>query len=126
MKKKIHSFSLLLFFSLLPMVLFTSCDDDTNCYLDVQVIDEVTKAPLSGITVELYQINCDESDYNYRKGITGADGIYSTFFEHPGIYSVKATLEMEPVGYRMGTGTVRIIEGEKKSTTVVLTTDIRY
>lgn len=126
MKKKINRLCLLLFISLLPMPLFTSCDDDTNCYLDVQVIDEATKAPVSGAVVEIYQNNCDPSDYNYRMGTTGTDGIFSTMFEAPGIFSLKATLNLTDGGYRMGNGTVRTIEGETKTTTVVLTSDLHY
>ena len=126
MKKKINRLCLLLFISLLPVAFFTSCDSDTNCYLDVQVVDEVTKAPVSGATVEVYQNNCDPSDYNYRNGVTNGSGIFSTVFEAPGIYSIKATLNVENGGYRMGTGTVRTIEGETKTTQVVLTTDIRF
>lgn len=126
MKKKINRLCLLLFFSLLPMSFFCGCDSDTNCYLDVQVIDETTKAPVPGVIVELYQNNCDPSDYNYRKLTTGADGIASTHFDAPGIFSIKATLPLENNGYRMGTGTVRTLEGEKKVTQVVLTNDIRF
>ena len=126
MKKKINRLCLLLFISLLPVALFTSCDDDTNCYLDVLVIDEATKAPVSGAVVELYQKNCDESDYNYRKGVTGSDGIFSTYFETPGIFSIKAALNLTVGGQRQGTGTVRTIEGETKTTTVILTNEIHY
>lgn len=126
MKKKINRLCLLLFLSLLPIGLFTSCDDDTNCYLDVQVVDEATKAPVSGVIVELYQNNCDPSDYNYRSGTTDANGTFSTFFEAPGIFSVKATLNLSTGGYRLGTGTVRTLEGETKVTQIILTSDIRY
>lgn len=126
MKKKINRLCLLLFISLLPTALFSSCDKDTNCYLDVLVVDENTKAPISGAIVELYQNNCDPSDYNYRNGATGADGIYSTFFEAPGIFSVKASLNLAEGGQRRGTGTVRTIEGETKTVTVILTNDVYY
>ena len=126
MKKKINRLCLLLFISLLPTAFFTSCDSDTNCYLDVQVIDETNKAPVSGVIVELYQNNCDESDYHYRKGVTDGTGTFSTFFEAPGIYSIKATLMLDNDGYRLGTGTVRTLEGEKKVAQVVLTNDIRF
>ena len=126
MKKKINRLCLLLFFSLLPTAFFTSCDSDTNCYLDVQVVDELTKKPVSGVTVELYQHNCDESDYNYRCLLTGADGIASTYFDAPGIYSIQATLPLTEGGYRRGTGTVRTLEGETKLTQVILSTEIRY
>ena len=126
MKKKINRLCLLLFISLLPTALFSSCDKDTNCYLDVLVVDENTKAPISGAIVELYQNNPDPSDYNYRNGVTGTDGIYSTFFEAPGIFSVKASLNLAEGGQRRGTGTVRTIEGETKTVTVILTNDVYY
>lgn len=126
MKKKINRLCLLLFISLLPTALFYSCDKDTNCYLDVLVVDENSRAPISGATVELYQNNCDPSDYNYRNGITGADGKYSTIFEAPGIFSVKASLNLPEGGQRRGTGTVRTIEGETKTVTVILTNDVYY
>ena len=126
MKKKIHSLSLLLFFSLLPLGLFTACDHDTNCYLDVLVVDELTKAPVKGANVELYQNNCDPSDHNYQLGVTDANGIFSTYFIAPGIFSIKASLNVENGGQRIGAGTVRVIEGETKTTQVVLGTDINY
>ncbi|MBP5527817.1 MAG: carboxypeptidase regulatory-like domain-containing protein [Bacteroidales bacterium] len=126
MKKKINRLCLLLFISLLPTVLFISCDKDTNCYLDVIVIDEATKNPLSGVTVELYQNNCDENEYNYRRGVTDAKGNFSTFFEAPGIFSIKATLNLEEGGYRQGNGTVRTVEGETKTATVVLSSHVDY
>ena len=126
MKKKINRLCLLLFISLLPMASFTSCDSDTNCYLDVQVIDETTKAPVSGATVEIYQNNCDPSDYNYQLGVTNAEGIFSTYFLAPGIFSIKASLNVENGGQRRGTGTVRVIEGETKRTEVILGNDIHY
>ncbi len=126
MKKKIHSFSLLLFFSLLPMAFFSSCDSDTNSYLDVLVVDEATKAPVSGAYVETYQFNCNSSDYNYRAGSTNAEGIFSTYFLNPAIISIQVRLNLENGGYRMGTGTVRLIEGDTKTTQVVLTNEIRF
>ena len=126
MKKKIHSLFLLLFISLLPTAIFTSCDKDTNSYLDVLVIDETTQKPSKGVTVEVYQNNCDPSDYNYKTGVTNAEGIFSTYFEAPGIFSVKASLNMENGGQRRGTGTVRVLEGDTKTVEVILGRDIHY
>ncbi len=126
MKKKIHTFSLLLFFSLLPMTFFSSCDSDTNSYLDVLVIDETTKAPVSGVYVETYQFNCNSSDYNYRSGYTDGSGVFSTYFLNPAIISIQARYNLENGGYRMGTGTVRLIEGDTKDVQVVLTNEIRF
>jgi hypothetical protein len=126
MKKKIHTFSLLLFFSLLPMALFNSCDSDTNSYLEVLVIDEIQKTPVSGAVVETYQFNCNESDYNYRSGVTNGEGIFTTSFINPAIISIQVRLNLENGGYRMGTGTVRLIEGETKTTQVVLSSEVRF
>ena len=126
MKKKIHSLFVLLFISLLTIPFFTSCDSDTNSYLEVLVLDENTKKPVPGVNVELYQNNCDPSDYNYQLGVTNAEGIFATYFLAPGIFSIKATLNVENGGQRRGTGTVRVIEGETKRTEVVLGNDIHY
>ena len=65
MKKKFHILPLLLFFSILPLAFFTSCDKDTNCYVDVLVVDEATRVPVSGVEVMLYQNNGSPND---RKG----------------------------------------------------------
>ena len=46
MKKKILFASAMLFFSILPLAFFTSCDKDTNSYLEVSVTDEATKLPI--------------------------------------------------------------------------------
>lgn len=126
MKKKITAFCLLLFFSLLPMGLLTSCDRDTKSYLEVKVLDELTREPVKGVTVELYQNNCDPSDYNYQIGSTDSEGIFHTSFIHPGIFSIRATLNLADGGYRRGTGTVRLIEGGTKETEVTLETQVRF
>ncbi len=127
MKKKIHTLSLLLFFSILPLALFSSCDKDTNSYLDVLVIDEATKAPIPNAIVEIYQNNCDDSDYNYRIGNTDNNGIYSTYFEAPGIFSIRARLmDAETGGYREGTGTERVVEGETKTKQIILTSELHF
>ena len=46
MNKKNKIFSVLLFISLLPISLFSSCDKDTHCYLNVHVLDEATREPV--------------------------------------------------------------------------------
>lgn len=128
MKKKINRVFLMLCFSLLPMLFMTACDHDTNSYLDVLVVDEATKKPLPGVTVETYQHNRDTTDFNYRRGVTGADGIFSTYYGVPGIMSIYAqyNLPVETGGYRSGTGTVRVIEGETKTVQVILETAVHY
>lgn len=119
MKKKISILSLLLFISLLPVAIFTACDKDTNSYVDVLVVNEVGRAPVSGVTVELYQNNCDTSDYKYTIGITDANGIFSTYYDTPGILEIEATLAT-PDGIRHGHGTVRLVEGETRTVQVAL------
>ena len=76
-----------------------------------------------------YEEGTEDYDRVLRKlngTFTGADGIYSTFFEAPGIFSVKASLNLAEGGQRRGTGTVRTIEGETKTVTVILTNDVYY
>ncbi|MBR1784524.1 MAG: hypothetical protein IJ760_03680 [Bacteroidales bacterium] len=126
MKKKIASFSALLFFSVLTFTLFSACDSDTNSYLDVLVLDELTRKPVSGVNVELYSRNCDVSDYNYQKGVTGADGIFSTYYIAPAILSVKCIYPLAEGGYRQGMGTVRLLEGQTKTAEITLESSIRY
>lgn len=126
MKKKISRICLALFFSLLPVAFFSSCDRDSNCYLDVLVLDATTREPVKGVTVELYQNNCDPSDYNYQSGVTDAEGVFSTHYIHACILSIRATLNLEDGGYRRGTGTVRLLDSDTKKTEVTLEADVRY
>ena len=126
MKKKIAKTCLMLFFSLLPMTLFSSCDSDTNSYLDVIILDETSHNPVSGVTVELYQRNCDPSDYNYQVGTTNADGVFSTYYGAPAILKVRATLNLADGGYRRSEGTVRLLEGKTKTAEIILDSKVRY
>ena len=126
MKKKIHILSVLLFISLLPTVLFTACDKDTNCYVDVLVLDEATRKPVSNVIVELYQGNNITDGLNYDTGVTNEEGIYSTHFVAPAIISIRATYLVENNGYRNGSGTVRLVEGETKTAQVTLESLVNY
>ena len=116
----------ILFFSLLSIPLFSSCDKDTNSYLDVLVINEGDRTPVPGVKVELYQNNCDPSDLNYSTGVTDGNGSYSAKFTAPAIINIKATLAVENEGVRIGTGSARLIEGETKTAQVILKTEIEY
>ena len=120
MKRKISTLAALLFISLLPAAFFTSCDKDTNSYVDVLVLNEQGRTPVSGVTVELFQNNCDPSDYKYAIGVTDAKGIFSTHYDSPGILEIKATLSTGDGGYRRGKGNVRLVEGETKTAEVTL------
>ena len=124
MKKKFNIFALVLFFSLLPLTLFSSCDKDTNCYLDVFVLEEGQRTPVSGVKIIINQ----ENGSVYAEGVTEANGKFSTFFTKPAILNVNAELlvDEENRGYRRGSTTVRIVEGETKMATVTLSQQIMY
>ncbi|MBR1550257.1 MAG: carboxypeptidase regulatory-like domain-containing protein [Bacteroidales bacterium] len=137
MKKKNLLFSVALFFSILPMALFTSCDKDTNCYLDVKVVDEgiinpisgelTTGAPIGGAVVEIYQ----DGGTVYAKGVTGRDGVFSTYFNAPAIVKIKATLQLfneagAAAGERRGETSVRLQEGETTDATITLSSQVYY
>lgn len=126
MKKKIHILSVLLFISVLPLTIFTSCDKDTNSYVDVLVVNESDRAPVPGVKVQLYQHNPDPQDVNYVEGVTDANGVFSAQYHAPGILNIKATLNVENNGYRTGKGSVRLIEGETKTAQITLGTEIFY
>ena len=123
MKKKINILAALLFISLLPMALFSSCDKDTNSYVDVLVLDEATRNPVSDVNVILYQTNGGEVT---DTGYTNADGIYSTYFTAPAILSIKVSKAVANNGERRGNGTVRLREGEKVTAEINLASEIFY
>ena len=120
MKKKILSFFALLAFSILPMTLFTACDKDTNCYLDVYVVDEATNEPISGAVIKISQDNGGNVRDN---GVTDKDGHYKTKFSAPAIINIEATLNV-PGGERRGSTTIRLLEGETINTKIALTSQI--
>lgn len=137
MKKKNFIFSVVLFFSILPMALFNSCDKDTNCYLDVKVVDEGVVNPISGemtpgrsipgAEVEVYQ----DGGTVYAKGITGSDGVYSTYFDAPAIVKIKVTLQLYneagmAAGQRRGETSVRLLEGETVPAQITLSSQVYY
>ena len=114
MKKKIHILSVLLFISLLPIAMFTSCDKDTNCYVDVLVVDELDRTPVSDVQVELMNYKSPH-DHLYKSGVTNENGIFSTYYTAPAILNIKVKK-----GIRTGEGTVRLEEGITKTATVIL------
>lgn len=138
MKKKNLFLSVMLFFSVLPMTLFSGCDKDTNCYLEVKVVDESTADPISGAViagdpipnavVEVYQ---DNGGNVQDKGVTDGSGIYTTYFNAPAIVKIKAKLQMydaggNPAGERRGETAVRLIQGETVSAKVTLSKQVIY
>lgn len=122
MKKKILLASAMLFFSILPLALFTSCDKDTNCYLKVFVIDDDTKMPISGAIVNISQTN---GGTVRDEGITGTDGTYTAKFSAPAIVKVNAALHVTG-GERRGETQVRLLEGETLTAKINLTSQIYY
>lgn len=120
MKKKILSFFALLAFSILPMTLFTACDKDTNCYLDVYVVDEATKNPISGAVIKISQDNGG----NVRdEGFTDKNGHCKKKFSAPAIINIEATLAVAG-GVRRGETSVRLQEGETINAKIALTSQI--
>ena len=124
MNKKRFLTHAMLFISLLTAAVFSACDKDTNCYLDVLVVEEGSRVPVSGAKIEITQ----ESGSVHDEGETGADGKYSTHFQNPAILNVTAELlvDEENQGYRRGSTTVRVAEGETRTATVTLPQQILY
>ncbi len=124
MNKKNKILSVLLFISLLPVALFSSCDKDTHCYLNVHVLDEATREPVSGVTVKIYQNgNTIYSGDRAIIGITDEQGIYKHAFDAPAILKINATLDVQ-FGERRGTSDVRLEEGKTKDATITLSTQV--
>ncbi len=121
MNKKRNLIPVLLFLSLLSMPIFSSCDKDTNCYLNVFVRDEATHAPIQNANITVYQ----NGGSLYAEGVTGSDGIYSTHFVAPAILNIKAELPLE-VGMRRGETSIRLKEGETITATVTMTEEVFY
>ena len=124
MNKKRILFPALLFISLLTAAVFSACDKDTNCYLDVLVVEEGTRTPVSNVNITITQ----EQGSITVKGITGADGKFSTHFPAPAILTVNASLLVDPEnnGHRDGSTTVRTADGETVTAIVNLAKEILY
>lgn len=126
MKKKILFASAMLFFSILPMLLFTSCDKDTNSYLEVLVLDDATKNPIPAANVDITQSGGGTIQVH---GITGNDGIFKASFKSPAIIKVKASLPI-PIeqggGERRGETQVRLLEGETLTARISLTDQVYF
>ncbi len=129
MKKKILAIIGLFLISGLSTVFFTACDDDTNCYVKVNVIDEATKKPVSNVFIK---IDIDSS-YVSSQGLTDAQGQFFTQFTAPAIYNVAAKYETgydslytvdQFYCYRKGNNTIRLKEGDTVETTVILESEI--
>lgn len=123
MKKKLTLIPVLLFFSLLSMPIFSSCDKDTNCYLTVLVRDDATHAPIPLANVKVSQ----DGGSLQAEGITGVDGTFQTVFSAPAIVKVKAILpQPDGIGERRGETSIRLKEGETVTATITMTSEIQY
>lgn len=110
-------------------LLMGACDRDTNCYVQVSVIDETTNKPLKGAFVK---IDIDSS-YVKAEGYSDAQGIFNATFTAPAIFNVNATYEdgydeeytrTNYYCYRKGSSNIRLKEGDTIYTTVLITSDI--
>lgn len=130
MKKKILVIACLVIMGGLSTFFFAACDKDTNCYVEITVIDEATKAPMKDVFVK---IDIDSS-YVSAQGFTNAAGRFDTVFKAPAIFNVAATYETgydDTVYtrdvwycYRKGNNTIRLKEGEVVTSTVILESEI--
>ena len=131
MKKKILALVSLLLIGGLSAFFFGACDKDTNCYVEITVVDEVTKLPVSGAFVK---IDIDSS-YISAQGYTNAAGRFDTVFKAPAIFNVAVTYEDASCYddvytsdiyhcYRKGNNTIRLKEGEVVASTVILESTI--
>ena len=134
MKKKSLSVFGFLLISLLSCTVFTSCDKDTWCYVDVTVLDaKNNNEPSPGAWVKIQYVK--KNDANPQNNVVGtisdtgqcnANGIYQTTFAAPAIFTVTARID-EPdtlnnkYYYREGEKTVRLKEGEAVPVTVKVT-----
>ncbi len=125
MKKKNLILSAMLFFSILPIALFTGCDKDTTCYLEIETVSETLTNPISGevlgnipiagAQVEVYQ----DGGIKHAIGISNIKGIFTTRFDSPAIVKIKAQYD-DGTSLLKGENTVRLKEGETVSAKVIL------
>lgn len=122
MRKKINTLAVILFFSLLPMAFFTSCDKDTNCYLEVLVTDLSTKKPVKNVKIEVKQ----DGGTVHASGKTDTDGKYTAEFTAPAIVQVKADLSVADNGHRRAETSIRLQEGETVTANILLPKTVTY
>ena len=129
MKKKILALACLILIGGFSVFFFGACDKDTNCYVEITVVDEVTKMPVSNVFVK---IDIDSSYIN-AQGYTNAAGQFTTTFSAPAIFNVAAKYETgyddiytpdQFYCYRKGNNTIRLKEGEVVRSTVNLESTI--
>ena len=129
MKKKIFALVCLALIGGLSIFSISACDKDTNCYVQITVVDEVTHAPIKGVFVK---IDIDDSYIN-AQGYTNAMGRFDTVFSAEAIFNVAAIYETGYDSiykrenffcYRKGNNTIRLKEGDTVYSTVNLESEI--
>ena len=129
MKKKILALACLILIGGFSVFFFGACDKDTNCYVEITVLNELTKQPRPGVFIK---IDIDSSYVN-AQGYTDNAGRYETVFSAPAIFNVAATYETGYDSiytkdrfycYRKGNNTIRLKEGETVSATINLESEI--
>lgn len=129
MKKKSFLLTCLLFFSSLSMITFSSCDSDTNSYINVTVVDETTKTPMSHAKVTVFM---EGGSVESQTGYTNAMGTYLTGFRSPAIVTIYADYKLEDqstdklMAYRSGKGSARLKEGETVEATITIPSTVYY
>ncbi|MBQ9587378.1 MAG: hypothetical protein IJR26_05945 [Bacteroidales bacterium] len=136
MKKKILALACLLLMGGLSVFFFAACDKDTNSYVEITVVDELTGRPIPRVFVK---IDSNESDYGdtttssavNATGFTDITGTFKAQFSAPAIFNVYAVYEADTMYneqydrvnfycYRDGKGTIRLREGETVKNTIIL------
>jgi len=140
MKKKILTIAATLLIGGLSVFFFGACDKDTNCYVEITVVDEATKLPLNGVFVK---IDSNVSDYGdtttssvvNATGFTDPMGIFRATFSAPAILNVYAVWETGYDSiytpdlfycYRDGKNNIKLKEGDTVRSTVVLLSKINH
>lgn len=130
MKKKILTLVCLILMGGLSTLYFVSCDKDTTCYVQINVVDEATHKPVQGVFVK---IDINSSAVN-AEGYTDALGQYTTSFSAPAIFNVSAEYETGYDSiytrelfycYRKGNNTIRLKEGDTVYSTINLESEIQ-
>lgn len=115
MKKKIATILCALFISGLSAVQFSSCDSDTNSYLNITVYDGSGSRPLPGTNLEVF---AEGGNIPTQRGTSDAQGQYNVNFAAPAIVTIKAKYIVEVNDtlsirkYRQCKSSARLKEGE--------------
>ena len=126
-----------LFFSVLGVISFQSCDKDTYSYLDVTVIDQNTGRVVPAAAVAISAVGSTVGDFGY----TDDEGVYSTKFAAPAVFDISARMFITEIitdtlpnptrvrytnsyFHRDGTSSIRLKESETVAATVYIDGDM--